>query len=168
MNGKAKFGRGFASPTYRNSRMSQSQNQNYVTTDGHSASLSCCQAPSGAQENIFVTVRHLRVCICRVPSLMRGQVCHLQLLLVLASTAILASKSRRTHSQILLSQIRDFPDLEVQVPVFISLRNRVIQLYPQALGCHLLRLAGLRWRYSSPPPHGMLYKNVLPTVTTGF
>jgi hypothetical protein len=35
---------------------------------------------------------------------------------------------------ILLSQIRDSPNLEGQVPVFISPRNRVAQLYPQALG----------------------------------
>jgi hypothetical protein len=33
----------------------------------------------------------------------------------------------------LLSQIRDSPNLEGQVPVFISSRNRVAQLYPQAL-----------------------------------
>jgi hypothetical protein len=36
---------------------------------------------------------------------------------------------------ILLSQIWDFPNLEVQVPVFISPKNRVARLYPQTLGC---------------------------------
>jgi hypothetical protein len=35
---------------------------------------------------------------------------------------------------ILLSQIRDSPNLQDQVPIFISARNRVAQLYPQALG----------------------------------
>jgi hypothetical protein len=39
-----------------------------------------------------------------------------------------------THDHILLSQIRDSPNLEGQVPVFISPRNRVAQLYPQAFG----------------------------------
>jgi hypothetical protein len=34
----------------------------------------------------------------------------------------------------LLPQIGDSPNLEGQVPVFISLRKRVAQLYPQALG----------------------------------
>jgi hypothetical protein len=34
----------------------------------------------------------------------------------------------------LLSQIRDSPNLKGQVPVFISPRNMVAQLYPQALG----------------------------------
>jgi hypothetical protein len=61
-------------------------------------------------------------------------VCHLQLLLVLASAVILMSESRRSHDHMLLSQIRDSPNLEGQVPVFISPRNRMTRLYPQALG----------------------------------
>jgi hypothetical protein len=51
---------------------------------------------------------------------------------------------------------RDSPNLEGQVPVFISPRKRVAQLYPRALGfpfCCLLWLSGLRWRYSKPPLH---------------
>jgi hypothetical protein len=62
---------------------------------------------------------------------MRGWVCSWQLLLALASAAILGSASRGTHDHILLSQILDSQNLEV--PVFISPRNRVAQLYPQAL-----------------------------------
>jgi hypothetical protein len=38
--------------------------------------------------------------------------------------------SAGTHDHILLSQIRDFPNMEGQVPVFISSRNRAVQLYP--------------------------------------
>jgi hypothetical protein len=67
-------------------------------------------------------------------SVERGRVCHLQFLLVLISAIILGSESRGTHDYILLSQIWDCPNLEGQVPVFISPRNRVAQLYPQALG----------------------------------
>jgi hypothetical protein len=67
-------------------------------------------------------------------SLRRWWVCRLQLLLVLASAEILGSESRGTHDHILLSQIRDSPNLEGQIPVFISPRNRVAQLYPQAPG----------------------------------
>jgi hypothetical protein len=59
---------------------------------------------------------------------------HLQLLLVLASAVILGSEFRGTHDHILLSQIQDSPNLEGQVPVFISPKNRVDQLYPQTLG----------------------------------
>jgi hypothetical protein len=50
----------------------------------------------------------------------------------LASAVILGSESRVTRDHILLSQIREF------------------------LFRRLLRLAGLRWRYSTPPPHGLL------------
>jgi hypothetical protein len=67
-------------------------------------------------------------------SLMRGWVLCLQLPLVLASTVILGSKFRGIHDHILLSQIRDSPNLEGQVPVFISPRNRLAQLYPQPMG----------------------------------
>jgi hypothetical protein len=49
---------------------------------------------------------------------MRGWVCSLQLLLALASAVILSSESRGTQGHILLSQIRDSPNLEGQVPVF--------------------------------------------------
>jgi hypothetical protein len=38
------------------------------------------------------------------------------------------------HDHIFLSQIRDSANLEGQAPLFISSRNRVTQLYPQALG----------------------------------
>jgi hypothetical protein len=55
-------------------------------------------------------------------------------LLGLASAVILRSESRGTHDHILLSKIRDSSNLEGQVPVFISPKNRVAQLYPQALG----------------------------------
>jgi hypothetical protein len=63
------------------------------------------------------------------PSLMRGLVCRLQLLLGLASAVILRSESRETHDHILLPQIRDFLNLESKVHVYsISSRNKVAQL----------------------------------------
>jgi hypothetical protein len=85
--------------------------------------------PSGAYDLIFIIVWQLWVCWFGAPSLTRGQVCHLQLLLALASAVIFGSKSCRTHGHILLSQIRDFPFRR------------------------LLQIAGSRWRYSTPPPH---------------
>jgi hypothetical protein len=54
--------------------------------------------------------------------------------LVLASAVILRFESRGTHDHILLSQFQDSFNMEDQVPIFISARNRVAQLYPQALG----------------------------------
>jgi hypothetical protein len=56
------------------------------------------------------------------------------LLLVLANAVILRSQFRGTHDHILLSQIRESPNLEGQVHVFISSRNRVARLYLLALG----------------------------------
>jgi hypothetical protein len=105
--------------------------------------------PSVAQDQILITVRQLQICWCGTPSLMRGQVCHLQLLLatILGSLTrggvchlqlllgtVLGSKSSRTHDHILLFQIWNTSNLEGQIPVFTSPRNRVAQLYPRALG----------------------------------
>jgi hypothetical protein len=63
--------------------------------------------PSGAYDQIFITVRNLRVYWYGALSLSRGRVCHLQVLLVLASAVILWSESLETRNRILLSQIRD-------------------------------------------------------------
>jgi hypothetical protein len=89
--------------------------------------------PSGAYDQILISVRPLRGCWCRALSLKRGRVCHLQLLLVLASAVIFGPESRGTCDHIFLYQIRNF-------------RFRL-----------LLQLAGLRWRYSGPPLHGIFF-----------
>jgi hypothetical protein len=69
-------------------------------------------------------------------SLTRRWVCCLQLLLALANVVFLRSESHETHDHVLLPQIPDSPNLHGQVTVFISPRNRVAQLYSQALGSH--------------------------------
>jgi hypothetical protein len=89
--------------------------------------------PSETYEQIFITVRQLRVCWCGALSLTRGRVCRLQLFLVLARAVIFGSEFHETRDHNLLSQIRDFPFRR------------------------LLRLSGLRWRYSTPHPHGSLH-----------
>jgi hypothetical protein len=86
--------------------------------------------PSGAYDQIFITVGQLRVSWCGTLSLTRGRVCRLQLLLALASAVILWPEPLWTRDHILLSHIWDFPFRR------------------------LLRLAGSRWKYSTPPPHG--------------
>jgi hypothetical protein len=85
--------------------------------------------PSGAYDQIFITIRQLRVRWYVALSLRRGRVCLLQLLLALASGVILGSESRVVRDNIFVSQIRDF----------------LFRRSP--------RLTGLRWRYSTPPPH---------------
>jgi hypothetical protein len=82
------------------------QSESYVMTGGRSACLSWCQT------TIFfffleILFRQLRVCYYGVPSLMKGWVCNLRLLLGLTSAIPLGSMFR------------------------------IAQLYPQALGCQL-------------------------------
>jgi hypothetical protein len=67
----------------------KSQSQSYLKIDGQSASLSWCQVTIRALDQFFflleIVFRQLRVCYFVAPSLARGQVCNLLLLLVLAS-----------------------------------------------------------------------------------
>jgi hypothetical protein len=89
--------------------------------------------------------------------LTKGWICRLHLLLVLASAATLRLESRGSHDHVLLSQIRDPPKLESQVPVFMSPQEYGGPVTPPGTGfpfCRLIWLAGLRWRYSTPPSHG--------------
>jgi hypothetical protein len=77
---------------------------------------------------------HLNTCFHSpyvTSSLTRGWVCSLQLLLGLASEVILRSESCGTRDDILLFQIRDCPNLEGQVPVFLSPRNRLASFTPR-------------------------------------
>jgi hypothetical protein len=102
----------------------------YITTDGQPASLSWNKAPFwGLRPDLYYCLTVAGFWF-GAPFLTRGRVCPLQLLLALASAVIFGSESRRARGHILLSQIRDFPFHR------------------------LLRLAGSRWRYSTPPPHG--------------
>jgi hypothetical protein len=64
--------------------------------------------PSGAYDDILLTVRQLRACWYGALSLTRGRVRHLQFLLALASAVIFGSESVETCDHILLSQIWDF------------------------------------------------------------
>jgi hypothetical protein len=136
-----------------------SQSQSYFTTGGlPSVSWSWRQAPWGSRPLFFCQLNTCCHSPYLTPHVTRGWVCRLQLLLALASAVILRSESCGTHDHILLSQIRDCAKLEGQVPVFITLGTG----FPFR---RLLRLAGLRWRYSILPPHAFLrilrvYSNV--------
>jgi hypothetical protein len=88
--------------------------------------------PSGAYDQILITVRHLRVCWCGALSL---------------TSEIAAAPRQGRHSWVWVPR-DSWPYFTVsdsrlsqpgaQVPVFISPRNRVAQLYPQALGSHFI------------------------------
>jgi hypothetical protein len=79
------------------------------------------------------------IVFCGAPSLTRGRVCLLYMLLALSSAVFLGSESLGTRNRIILPQIWNF-----------HFRR-------------LLRLAGSPWRYSTPPPHGswLIVPNVL-------
>jgi hypothetical protein len=117
--------------------------------DGFVFCISCWPLPGqsfsgpspicGSRPDIFINVTvhywQLRSCFCGAPSLTRGRVCLLYKLLALARAVFLGSESLGTRDHILLSQTRDF-----------HFRR-------------LLRLAGSRWRYSTPPPYGSELNN---------
>jgi hypothetical protein len=82
--------------------------QSHIATDGQSISKSWCRAPSGAHDQIFITLWQLRSCFCGTPSLTRGRVCLLYMLLALASVVFLGSESLGTRDHILLSLVNIF------------------------------------------------------------
>jgi hypothetical protein len=107
-----------------------SQSQSYFTTGGLPPIRSSWRrAPWDSRPDFFSQMNTCSHSAYIKSSRQRGWICRLKLLLALANAFILESESRGTRDRILLFQIRDFPF------------------------CRLLRLAGLRWRYSTEPPH---------------
>jgi hypothetical protein len=125
--------------------------------------------PLETHDQQFSQLKHCGHSTYATSSLTRGLVCLLQLLLVLASAVILGSESLGIHDHILLSQIRDSPNMEGQVPILISLRAGWPS-YTEFPFRRLLRLAELRWRYSTLPPYGWttLLDCIHPREITGF
>jgi hypothetical protein len=96
--------------------------------------------PSGAYDQIFITVGQSLVYLCRALSLTRERVCRLQLLLALASAVILGSESRGTRDHILLLRLETPP----------TWRARSAYLYPAGTGWPSFTLR--QWvPFSSPP-----------------
>jgi hypothetical protein len=93
--------------------------------------------PSGAQDQIFITVKQLRGCCCEALCLKRERVCRLQLLLVLASFVILRSRSRGTHDYSILSQTRNIPQRWGACPRIFIAQEQGGPVIPQALGTFL-------------------------------
>jgi hypothetical protein len=105
--------------------------ESYVTTNGQSASLSWNEAPIwGLRPDFYYCQTVAGLLMWGALSDVRTGLSFIIAAGPLASAVILGSESHGTHDHILLSQIQDFPFRR------------------------LLRLAGLRWRYSNPPPLG--------------
>jgi hypothetical protein len=102
-----------------------------------------------------------RVSWCGAPSLTRGWVCNLlaQLLLDLDRAVTLGPISHRTHDHILLSHLRlpqpGGPGPRIYIPP--EQGGPVIPPGTWFPFCRLLRLAGLRRRYSKPPAQLPVY-----------
>jgi hypothetical protein len=117
--------------------------------------------PSGTRDQFFILLeisfRQLRVCYFVAPSLTRGRVCNLlfNCFCALPEQSLLG-RSPAELTAIFYCLIRDPPNLEGHVPVFISplTGGPVIPPGTGFPSCRLLRLAGQRWRYSNPPVHG--------------
>jgi hypothetical protein len=138
--------------TMKNLRMVDVGFESYFKTGGlQPTSSSWHQAPWDPRLVFFFQLNTCGFSPYATSSLTRGWVCRLQLLLVLASAVILGFESRGTHDHILLSQIRDFPKpagpgLRIYIPQELG-----APLIPPGTGFpfrRLLRLAGLRWRFS--------------------
>jgi hypothetical protein len=76
---------------------SQSQSQSHIATDDQSISKSWCLAPSGAHDQIFITLWQLLSWFVGAPSLTRGRVCLLYMLLALVSVVFLGFESLGTR-----------------------------------------------------------------------
>jgi hypothetical protein len=129
----------------------------YVTTDGQAASLSWNKAPIWVLRPDFYYCQTVAVYWCGTLCLTRGQVCRLKLLLALARAVILGSESRGMRDHILLSDSRLLqpggPGLSIYIP-----QEQGDPVKPPGTGVPFRRLpllAGLRCRYSNPPPRGV-------------
>jgi hypothetical protein len=93
---------------------------------------------SGTRDQFFflleIFFRQLRVCYFVATSLMRGNICNLLLLLVLASAVLLGSESRGTEDHILLPQFLRLPQPGGPGPHIYIPQERVARIYPRELG----------------------------------
>jgi hypothetical protein len=79
-----------------------SSSQSLILPDDQSVSKSWCRAPSGAHDQILITLWQLWSCLCEAPTRTRGRFCLLDMLLVLASVVFLESESLGTVSDLRL------------------------------------------------------------------
>jgi hypothetical protein len=114
--------------------------------------------PSGSQDQIFSTVGLLHVCWCRAPCLTRGRVCRLQLLRSSPTQSFSNPSPTGLTTYFSVSDLRFLKPSRTCPGVYIP-QEQGGTVIPSGTGFpfrRLLRLAGLRWRYSNPPRHGAL------------
>jgi hypothetical protein len=80
-----------------------SQSQSHIATGGQSVFLSWCRAPVGAQDQMFLLAWKLLSCPHGAPSLMRGWVCHMSV--IVDSISQLAVVQLFTNLQLLINRM---------------------------------------------------------------
>jgi hypothetical protein len=127
---------------YSSCRLPESESEPYITTDVQSASLSWKKAPIWGLRSDFYYCQTVAGLL--MWSALSDERTGLSFTIAscIASAVIYGFESRGTRDHILLSQIRDIPFRR------------------------LLRLAGLRWRYSNSPSHGTIdFQQTVPLIT---
>jgi hypothetical protein len=112
----------------------------------------------------------LLFCYFMAPSLTRGRVFYLLLLLGLVSAVPVGSESGGIQDHILLSQFFRLPHPGGPGPRIYIPQEQGGQVIPPGTGFplrRLLRLAVPRWRYSNPPPHGLRFSRRSHITTDG-
>jgi hypothetical protein len=118
-----------------------------------------------------ISFRLLRVCYFVAPSLTRVQVCNLlyNCFWALPEQSLLSEVPQNSRPYFTVSSETP-PTWRARSPYLFPPRNRVTQLYPRALGSLFVASydsQGLRWRYSNPPPHGVVVTVCNPFLCEG-
>jgi hypothetical protein len=117
--------------------------------------------PSGTCDKFFflleISFRQLRLCYFVAPSLTRERVCNLlyNCFWALPEQSLLGRSPLRTHGHILLSYLR-LPQPRGPGPRIYIPQEQGDPVITPGTGfpfCRLIQFAGLRWKYSNPPPH---------------
>jgi hypothetical protein len=135
----------------------RSRSRSYFTTDSLSVSQSVClgiEYPCGTCDQILFPVGMLLSEICGLVSV--GRPLWREVRSAICSVITQWTESLRTRNHILLSHLRlpqpGGPGSRIYIP-----QEQGAPVIPPGIGfplLRLLRISGLRWRYSNPPPPG--------------
>jgi hypothetical protein len=86
--------------------------QSHIATDGQSISKSWCRTPSGAHDQIFITLWQLRSSFCVAPSPTKERVCLLYMLLAVSRWKY---STPPPHGYLLLSQSQSQSQIQSRI-----------------------------------------------------
>jgi hypothetical protein len=146
---------------------SQSQSQSYLTTDGQSVSLSWCQAPIWGVRSDFLLLSRSCGFVDVGRSLWRenGSAVY-NCCWSSAAQSFLGPSPAGLVTYFTVSDLRLPQPGGPGTPIYTP-HEQCGPVIPPATGFpfrHLLRLAGLRWRYSNLPPRGVIYLPLCPAL----